>query len=142
MFASAAIDLLKENPDADEEWIEEFLLQVMLDEFEVNVDDESGADVAEQLCRLRKECGRGNFAEVLAMKERWESRRGNEVAALFERKEGEDGEEDESSGSEEGEDDEDDMDVDMDEAPQLVRREPVAPQVDEDGFTKVTKKKR
>lgn len=140
MFASAAIDLLKETPDADEEWIEEFLLQVMLDEFEVNVDDESGADVAEQICRLRKDCGKGNFAEVMAMKERWESRRGNEVAALFERKEAEDGE-DESSDSEEDEDD-DDMDVDMDEAPQLVRREPVAPQVDEDGFTKVTKKKR
>jgi len=135
MFASATIDLLKENPDSDEGWIEEFLLQVMLDEFEVNVDDESGADVAEQICRLRKDCVRGNFAEVSALKERWE-KKGNEVGALFQRKEDEEGEEDESSGSDE------DMDVDMDEAPQLVRREPVAPEVDEDGFTKVTKKKR
>lgn len=136
MFASATIDLLKENPDSDEAWIEEFLLQVMLDEFEVNVDDESGADIAEQICRLRKDCARGNFAEVVALKERWE-KKGNEVGALFQRKEDDEGEEDESSGSDDG-----DMDVDMDEAPQLVRREPVAPEVDEDGFTKVTKKKR
>lgn len=145
MFASAAIDLLKENLDADEAWIEEFLLQVMLDEFEVNVDDESGADVAEQICRLRKDCGKGNFEEVVALKERWESRKGNEVGGIFQKREGgeeDDGEDDESSGSEEDEEDED-MDVDMDEAPQLVRtREAVVPEVDEDGFTKVTKKKR
>ena len=39
--------------------------------------------------------------------------------------------------------DEEDEDVDMDEAPPLVRaREPVVPEIDEEGFTKVTKKKR
>jgi len=39
--------------------------------------------------------------------------------------------------------DEDEEDVDMDDAPQLVRvKEKFEPEVDEDGFTKVTKKKR
>jgi pre-rRNA-processing protein TSR2 len=47
-FAQATIDVLNDEPDADTVWIEEFLLQVMVDEFEVNVDDESGFDVAEQ----------------------------------------------------------------------------------------------
>merc|ERR1711939_286481 len=46
---------------------------------------------------------------------------------------------DETDGSE----DDEEEDVDMEEAPPLVRvREPVVAEVDEDGFTKVTKKKR
>jgi len=138
MFASAAIDLLKENPDADEEWIEEFLVQVMLDEFEVAVDDGSAGDVADQIVALRKQCERGEFEGVNELKSRWDARGGREVGGGFAR--GEDVEA-ETSGSED--DDEEEEDVDMDEAPQLVRqREPVVPEVDEDGFTKVTKKKR
>lgn len=140
MFASAAIDLLRDNPDADEEWIEEFLLQVMIDEFEVAVDDGSAADVADDLVRLRRECGRGEFGGVAALKERWDRTGGKSAAAGFARGEDEEGE---TSGSDEEEEDEGDEDVQMDEAPQLVRvREPVVPEVDEDGFTKVTKKKR
>lgn len=132
--------MVSETADADAEWVEEFLLNVMLDEFEVNVDDESGYEVAEQIVRIRKDCARGEFGEVLALKERWDAKAGGEdLGKVFERRErGE--EEDETDGSEDGDED---MDVDMDEAPALVRaREPVAPEVDEDGFTKVTKKKR
>ncbi|KAH7397823.1 pre-rRNA-processing protein TSR2 [Cadophora sp. MPI-SDFR-AT-0126] len=139
-FVGATIDVLKENPEEDSEWIETFLLQVMLDEFEVNVDDESGYEVAEQIVKLRRECMRGEFAEVQEMRRRWESKgdRGVELGKLFEKRERAE-EEDETDGSEDGEDE----DVDMDEAPQLVRvREPVVAEVDEDGFTKVTKKKR
>ncbi|CZR52037.1 related to TSR2 Twenty S rRNA accumulation protein [Phialocephala subalpina] len=138
-FAQTTIDLLNENPDADGEWIETFLLQVMLDEFEVNVDDESGYEVAEQILRLRKDCGKGEFKEVEEMKAKWDGKGGKEdVGKLFEKKERNE-EDDETDGSEEDEDD----DVEMEEVPQLVRvREPVVPEVDEDGFTKVTKKKR
>lgn len=140
-FAQTTIDLLNENPDADGEWIETFLLQVMLDEFEVNVDDESGYEVAEQILRLRRDCGKGDFNEVEEMKAKWDSKGGREdMDKLFEKKERNE-EDDETDGSEEDEDE--DGDVDMEEAPQLVRaREPVVPEVDEDGFTRVTKKKR
>lgn len=143
-FAQTTIDLLEENPDADGEWIETFLLQVILDEFEVNVDDESGYEVAEQILRLRKDCGKGDFREVESMKERWDRKGGKseDVGKLFEKRERNE-EEDETDGSEDDSDDEEDQDVDMDEAPPLVRvKEPVVPEVDEDGFTKVTKKKR
>ncbi|CAG8949676.1 hypothetical protein HYFRA_00003995 [Hymenoscyphus fraxineus] len=138
-FAQQTIDLLNETPDADAEWLEEFLLGVMLDEFEVNVDDESGFEVAEQIMRIKKDCAKGEFGEVMGMKERWDAKAGKEdVEKMFEKKErGE--EEDETSGSDE--DDEGGADVEMDEAPPLVRvKEPA--EVDEDGFTKVTKKKR
>jgi pre-rRNA-processing protein TSR2 len=139
-FASQTIDLLNDTPDADAEWLEEFMLNVMLDEFEVNVDDESAYEVAEQILRIKKNCLKGEFAEVTEMKEKWDARRGAEdLGKVFERRErGE--EEDETDGSDEGDED---GDVDMDEAPALGRtREPVVPEVDEEGFTKVTKKKR
>jgi pre-rRNA-processing protein TSR2 len=143
-FAQATIDFLNENPDADGEYIELFLLQVMLDEFEVNVADESGYEVAEQILRLRRDCAKGNFGEVLTMKERWDRKGGKseDVGKLFEKRERNE-EEDETDGSEEESDDEGGGDVDMDDAPPLVKvKEPVVPEVDEDGFTKVTKKRR
>jgi pre-rRNA-processing protein TSR2 len=145
-FAQTTIDLLNENPDADGEWIETFLLQVMLDEFEVNVDDESGIEVAEQILRLRRDCAKGDFREVVAMKENWDMKGGKseDVGKLFEKKERNE-EDDETDGSEEDsdEDEDEDKDVDMDEAPPLIKvKEPVVPEVDEDGFTKVTKKRR
>jgi len=140
-FAQTTIDLLNENPDADGEWIETFLLQVMLDEFEVNVDDESGYEVAEQILRLRRDCAKGDFREVVTMRERWDTKGGKreDVGEMFEKRE-RDEQEDETDESEE---DDEDEDVDMDEAPPLVRlREPFVPEVDEDGFTKITKRKR
>jgi pre-rRNA-processing protein TSR2 len=125
----------------DTEWIETFLLQVMLDEFEVNVDDDSGFDVAEQIVRIRKDCGQGEFSEVRALKERWDSWGGKEVGEGLFREVERAEDEDETDGS--VDEDEDGMDVEMDEAPQLVRvKEKIEPEVDEDGFTKVTKKKR
>jgi len=139
-FVGATIDVLKENPDEDSEWIETFLLQVMLDEFEVNVDDESGYDVAEQIVKLRGQCARGEFAEVLEMRRKWEAKGGKsaDLGKMFEKRERRE-EDDETDGSE----DDEEEDVDMEEAPPLVRvREPVVAEVDEDGFTKVTKKKR
>ena len=115
----------------------------MLDEFEVNVDDESGFEVAEQIVRLRKDCGRGEFGEVQQLKGRWDQKGGRAIEGLFkgvERNE----EDDETDGSEDDSGEEDgEGDVQMDEAPQLVRvKEKAEPEVDEDGFTKVTKKKR
>ncbi|KAL5318621.1 hypothetical protein ACEPPN_013685 [Leptodophora sp. 'Broadleaf-Isolate-01'] len=143
-FVGATIDVLKEHPDEDGEWIETFLLQVMLDEFEVNVDDESGYEVAEQIVKLRRDCGKGDFKEVEEMRGKWESKGGKsaDIGKMFAKRERTE-EEDETDGSEEEDDEDEDEDVDMDEAPPLVRvREPVVAEVDEDGFTKVTKKKR
>jgi len=132
--------LLKETPDADAEWIEEFLLQVMLDEFEVNVDDDSGFEVAEQIVRMRKDCGRGDFAEVQTMKAKWDAKGGNDVVGGQFKEQERNEEEDETDASE---DEGDQEDVEMDEAPQLVRvTKKVTREVDEEGFTKVTKKKR
>lgn len=138
-FAQATIDVLNDEPDADSAWVEEFLLQVMLDEFEVNVDDESGFEVAEQILRIRKDCGKGNFSEVAILKERWDQKGGRDLLQGQFKEQQRTEEDDETDGSDEEDEQED---VEMGEAPQPVERERPIPEVDEDGFTKVTKKKR
>ncbi|KAI3392850.1 hypothetical protein diail_5056 [Diaporthe ilicicola] len=131
----------QEEPDA--EYLEELILQVMLDEFEVNVDDDTAYDVAAEVVRLRGQCARGNFEEVDRLLTRWQARRGEKVH--FKHGEDQDNEtdweddDDENYGSDGGEDD------DMDEAPPLVeaapKKEKAPPEVDDDGFTKVTRKR-
>lgn len=141
-FAQATIDVLADEPDADSVWIEEFLLQVMVDEFEVNVDDESGFDVAEQIVRMRRDCAKGDFAEVTALKERWDQRGGRDVPQNQFKEQHRAEEEDETDGSDYEGEEGDSQDVEMGDAPQLIAKEKPIPEVDEDGFTKVTKKKR
>lgn len=135
-----------EAEEPDQEDVETVLLQVMLDEFEVNVDDDSAFEVAEQVVRLRADCLRGRFDEVEALRRRWESKKGNKV--VFKKAEDQD---DETDWDTDDDDDDDggegeNGDVEMDEAPPLVQvpatRVRAEPEVDEDGFTKVTRKKR
>lgn len=131
-----------DGEEPDQEDVETVLLQVMLDEFEVNVEDDSAYEVAQQVVRLRGECLRGRFDEVEALRRRWESRKGDKV--VF--KQAEDQEDETDWDTDEEGDEDEEADVEMDEAPALVqepaRREKEPPEVDEDGFTKVTRRKR
>lgn len=159
-FAGAIVDLFPEFTDAqpgapanttsaadepDMEDVETVLLQVMIDEFEVNTDDDSGLEVARSIVKARSECAIGEFNdEVKKLSERFANRKGTKVDQMFKKAEDEDQDTDWESGDS-GEDDEDNEgDVDMDEAPPLapVVKEKAAPEIDEDGFIKVTKKKR
>jgi len=126
--------------EPDQVDIETVLLQVMLDEFEVNVDDDSAFEVAEQVMRVRNECLRGKFDETAALQRRFEARKGTRVVGVLTKAEDEDQETDwdtEDDGSE-GDEDED---MEMSDAPP-ARKEKESPEVDEDGFTRVTRKKR
>ena len=140
-FAGAISDLFISNPSTDQEDLECVLLQVMEDEFEVRLEDESEVEVAGEILRMRRWCERGEFGEVVEMRRRWEERRGRKEAAIGEGARGED-DDSEDEDSEGGLDL--DEDVEMDEAPALVRtpKEKVEPKVDEDGFTKVVGKKK
>lgn len=124
--------------------VETVLLQVMVDEFEVNVDDDSGTEVAEQIMRARTQCAVGQFDEYETLQERFANRKGKKVDQMF--KKAEDADQDTDWESDDDEDDEDGAggaDVDMEDAPALapVPKEKPAPEVDEDGFTKVTRKR-
>ncbi|KAK4174591.1 putative pre-rRNA-processing protein TSR2 [Triangularia setosa] len=128
-----------EEPDA--EYVEEFLLNVMLDEFEVNVDDDSGYEVAESIIKIRKECLRGKFDEVEALAKRYSDKKGSKVVFA----KGKDQEEEEEWDTDDGEDDGEAGDEDMEDAPELVaapKKEKPEPEIDEDGFQTVTRKKR
>ncbi|KAL2203279.1 hypothetical protein CC79DRAFT_1326022 [Sarocladium strictum] len=126
-----------EEPDLEE--IETVLLQVMVDEFEVNVDDESGAETAEQIFKARSECAEGNFETVNTLKTRFLSKGTKKVDAMFKQIEADDQDTDWESDDSGDDDNEGGADVEMGEAP--APREKPQPEIDEDGFTKVTRKK-
>jgi len=128
-----------EEPDQAD--VETVLLQVMLDEFEVNVDDDSAFEVAEQVMRVRGECLKGGpkFDEFEALRRKFEARKGTKVVGVLTKGEDEDHETDWDTDDDE-EDSAEDEDVQMGDAPPVKEKE--APEVDEDGFTKVTRKKK
>ncbi|KAL2856014.1 Pre-rRNA-processing protein TSR2-domain-containing protein [Aspergillus pseudoustus] len=140
-LCGAISEMLVERPETDAEDLEDVLIQVMNDEFDVVVDDESAGEVAERIMEVRKAVEKGEYAAVKQMWEEWEAKKGQRGGAVAGFRRGEDIEQE---TDEEESDDDDEGDVDMGEAPALVRapRERVEPEVDEDGFTKVVGKKK
>ncbi|KAK4461119.1 Pre-rRNA-processing protein TSR2 [Cladorrhinum samala] len=146
---SALVSSQSTSPESSDEPdqvdVETVLLQVMLDEFEVNVEDDSAYEVAEQVVRMRNECLRGKFDEVEALTRRWEAKKGKseKVEVVF--KKGDDQDDTDWDTDDDEEDEEEAEDAEMGDAPALVnapRKEKEEPEVDEDGFQKVTRKKR
>lgn len=141
-FADAAPGQQSSNAEEpDTEYVETVLLQVMSDEFEVNTDDDSSLEVAENIIRAHTQCAVGQYEYVQRLAERFGNLRAGNVDTLF--KQAEDANQDtdwESDDDEDGDDDEGSADAVMADAP--APRERPAPEVDEDGFTKVTHKKR
>ncbi|KAL5877592.1 rRNA accumulation-related protein [Pyricularia oryzae] len=115
--------------------VEERLLDIMMEEFETAVQDDTAYDVAEQIVQLWTQCCKGSVAEVNKLAERWQAKKGKTVVFKKVDDADQDTDWDDTDGEEDDEDDED-------EAPALVeKREKPPPEVDEDGFTKVTRKK-
>ncbi|KAI9265230.1 Pre-rRNA-processing protein TSR2-domain-containing protein [Phascolomyces articulosus] len=120
----------------DIEDIETILEQIMTDEFQILLEDDSAYLVAKHLVEVYHQCIRGNFTEVERLKAKYQSRQ----PATASRQQNNDNEEEDDSSGEEGpeEDGDDDMDMDEDE-PRSSRPEP---QIDDDGFETVTYKRR
>ncbi|KAB8235219.1 Pre-rRNA-processing protein TSR2-domain-containing protein [Aspergillus alliaceus] len=138
-LCGAISDMLNDRPETDAEDLEDVLIQVMNDEFDVVVDDESAAPVAAEIIEMRGLVAKGEFGPIQQMWENWQAKsqqRAGNAAAAFKRVE------DEEQDSEDNEDLEED--VDMGDAPALVRvpKEKVEPEIDDDGFTKVVGKRR
>ena len=140
-FAGALSELFSNGDVIDADDLEEVLIQVMLDEFEVVVDDDSPAEVAANIFKGRQRILQGDYLEVDQMLAHWEEKqKKGQEKLLFKRvDEDDDGQDTEWESSVSDEDD-----IVMDEAPQLVhatKQDKPAPQVDEDGYTKVVGKK-
>ncbi|KAF2434251.1 hypothetical protein EJ08DRAFT_646682 [Tothia fuscella] len=129
------------SPAVDVMDVEDRLMQIMEDEFEVVPDDDSVSPVADLIMGIWAETQRGEFGRVDRLFERWKVQGERRVEV----REGERVDQDvksEDEDSVDGEEDDDDEDEEMGDAPPLVRMEKVAPQMDEEGFETVVKKKR
>lgn len=147
-LCGAISDIISTRPETDSYDIEDILVQVMTDEFDVAVDDGSAGVVADQIMTLKGQVEVGNYEDVDRMwaeyKERMERKGVEQQQAMFKRVETRD-EDQETDGDDDDDDDEEDEDEEMGDAPALVSRPPrerVEPEVDEDGFTKVVGKKK
>ncbi|KAL1610210.1 rRNA accumulation-related protein [Paraconiothyrium brasiliense] len=140
-LAGAVSDLFSSEPLTDQEDIEVMLLQVLEDEFGTRLEDETEVGVARDIMAIRIEVQEGNFATVDALEQRWQSRKGKEVStgSVQVKEVEQEGEWD--SVDEETDDDEDEVMRDPPAAAAPPKEKP-APEVDEDGFTKVVGKKR
>ncbi|KAI2794548.1 hypothetical protein POX_a01147 [Penicillium oxalicum] len=140
-LCGAISDMLKERPETDAEDLEDVLIQVMNDEFEVLVDDESAGNVALEIMEYKAQTARGEFGAIRGLWEKWQQKSSQRAAAtsMFKQVDTRDGDQE----TDDDEEDSDVEDVEMGDAPTLVRapREKVEPEVDEDGFTMVKKKR-
>ncbi|KAF9067199.1 Pre-rRNA-processing protein TSR2-domain-containing protein, partial [Rhodocollybia butyracea] len=140
-----------DNSHVDPEDIEDTVLQIMADEFEVRVEDGSAEILGRDITRLwHAIMGQAAGAASMTtfpgekMVQEWEERaehtKGRKVQVQVQETAEEEGEWEDDDDEDEEEDDNEPME---DEAPQLIdqskNREPV---VDEDGFTLVSKRRR
>jgi pre-rRNA-processing protein TSR2 len=145
-FAGAVSDLIIQRPDTDHDDLILFLLQVMQDEFDCNVEDDSEEEVARNILALRKRVFEDlDLSALSELETRWKNR--GQIKTNIQIIDGEvEGEEDEEwDGFEEDEDGDVNMAAAEEIVPDLVpvlKKERPEPEVDEDGFTKVVGKKK
>ena len=143
-FAGAVSDLFAQRPDTDKDDLIIFLLQIMQDEFELNVEDDTEEEVAANILTLRKRLFEdGDLSDFREVEQRWRNRGQMKVDVKVIEDDGEVGDD------EDWDDVDDDGDVNMDAAENIVpdlvpalKKEKPEPEVDEDGFTKVVSKKK
>ena len=143
-FAGAVSELIEATPDVDVDYMEEFLFQVMEDEFDTNLQDGSAEEVAAKIVGLKKLTLLGDFTVVDDMYSKWQDRqvKGGGVVRFQHVERGEDN--DDTDGDSDDIAEEEDEDAEMGEDSNFTKalEERVQLEVDEDGFTKVVGKKR
>ncbi|OKL61464.1 hypothetical protein UA08_03369 [Talaromyces atroroseus] len=142
-LCGAISDIFMTRPETDSYDIEDILVQVLSDEFDVAVDDGSAGMVADQIMNVKARIEMGDYQEVDRLWAEYKEKRERKGAEqnLFKHVDTKDEDQETDDDDEEDSDD----DEDMQDAPSLVTRPPtqrVEPEVDEDGFTKVVGKKK
>lgn len=140
-MVGAVLDLF-EAKEVDTDDIEDRLLQILEDEFEVTLETSSAHHVAEQVTSVYEQCARGDFDNVAQLYSRWQNiesqgARPRPVLAPAADSSSESSSDGESNDEDDGNSAPNLMEVD--EKPQS-RREQQGPTVDEDGFTVVRRR--
>ncbi|KAI5300511.1 hypothetical protein KEM56_002387 [Ascosphaera pollenicola] len=134
-------DILRTRPETDDVDLEEILMNVMMDEFDVAVEDDSGATVAEEIIKVRDWCLKGEFEKVQMLWAEYNKRQKKDGGVSVTQGKTENDDDDDEDDDEENEDGEEDTDM-TDAAPARPPREKIEPEIDEDGFTTVVNRKR
>lgn len=134
-LAGVIVDAFEESSaddTPDDQYIEELLLQVMQDEFDVDLQDGSAETVSVDIVRLWEECRLGRDGLVKRFEAMADGVKGKKIEApVVQEVQEEEGEWESDEGEEDGEDE----DVQM--APALIDTRKDEPEVDQDGFTLV-----
>ncbi|KAF9651045.1 hypothetical protein BDM02DRAFT_3111366 [Thelephora ganbajun] len=129
-IASVIVDTFEEqSTPPDTEYIEEMLLQIMDDEFETVIEDESAESVAKDIIKLWKDIHQGDLAGLQYLEQQANTISNRPIVAQT----GPSGGLDTDSNEEEGDWESDDEDGHGSDHPPDRR----PPQMDEDGFTAV-----
>ncbi|KAK3116309.1 rRNA accumulation- protein [Teratosphaeriaceae sp. CCFEE 6253] len=149
-FAGAVSDLFAARPDTDDEELEVFLLQIMQDEFDCNVEDESEVVVARTVTGLRRglkgEAGEDRLAAFRELERRWKGKgQMKHSVHVVDNEAAEEVDEDDEEWDGFDENGDVDMTAEEEAVPNLVpalKKERLEPEVDDEGFTKVVGKKK
>ena len=125
-------------------------MQVLQDEFGVDLEDESEERVAASILRVREETARGEFGTVRTLHADWVRRKernrngdGNGMDQVQIKRQSGGDEDDDDTEDEESDKDESEEDGDVVMGDALAQAKPKPePEVDEEGFTKVVGRKK
>lgn len=134
------IDLFKENKIVDVILIEETLLYAMLDEFDVDIQDESALPIAMNILKCWEYVNNGGFEDIQQMYLNWKTKQKNVQKVVIQK---DPLNPDASDDSEDDDDEEDDDEMMVEEEHHHHEEQPPSgPQFDEDGFEIVQPKGR
>ncbi|KAL1926860.1 hypothetical protein VTP01DRAFT_5506 [Rhizomucor pusillus] len=131
----------KHGKKLDVDDVEPILEQIMADEFQTILEDDSAYQVAKHLVELFRQCIQGNFTEVERLRAKYGGQRQQDATTSSMQQPGDDSDEDDDDDDDiEDDDDNEDEDMEMDEAgPSNSKQEP---EIDDDGFQTVRYNKR
>lgn len=141
-ISGLVIDAFENNKTVDIIYIHEILCGAMEDEFDTILEDDSTIQVATKIVNYYRECAESKFDTIKAVYAKWEAKQKNRQKVVAQVNE--DPLNPDVSDDDDEEDDEDDtMDVDVNyEVREIQPQEKKQPEVDDDGFTIVSSKRR
>lgn len=148
-LSGVVVDLFTQGKAVDIALIEETLLYAMVDEFDVEIEDESALIVGKKVMDYYKQCRDNEFGEIREAYEKWQQKQKESAAAGVNKVViNADPNNPDISDDDEEEDDDDDerervpnlVETAEDAEMQDVEEKPTEPVVDDDGFELVQKK--
>lgn len=132
-MVGAVAEYFHSNADLEQYEVEDFLSELMNNEFDTLVEDGSLPEVAQQLCTFHRQCQRG---EVAAIQERLAQLRQRKTHVRVSAVQGQTPGQEEDDSEEEEEDDEEEQAMDCEEPPILVHVS--SPEVTSSGHPEAT----